>query len=261
MHEPDHDPENGVLEKFSAVELENFWAQDYPGQSHTIRTFRHDLVFADLRRRETHGLFHQLEVDLYLTGLPPFHWDPFTRQCLIFFKRLAASDQQEYRRAFKLLHSLRSATPSASASKSKPESEPEAEPVPNSEKAGFDQHVWVTIAEDGQVHTRAEPPASFFLKPDVQALGRTVRRHYFFRDQIVPDVYAFVLEHEGTVHEPAHHVYIRYFEEDFRAICQREIDTNSPYLLDGPRRSHHTCIDIPYVDPVYQPRARVPVAE
>jgi hypothetical protein len=96
------------------------------------------------------------------------------------------------------------------------------------------QTVEVTVV-DGQTHSNIDADAHRWLPRLPMATAEYFTRHYFFPNAIVPPEYAFVLQHNGVQYQPMRSVFISYDNDEFKRLCQLEIDTNSPHLLDGKR--------------------------
>jgi hypothetical protein len=209
--------------------LQAAWSKDFPGTTQSILTLRDDLIRADWSRRRARLLFHQLQSDLYLTGLPIPHWDRLTQKIFHFLERHQARTQLEFRAAFQLLHSLKSAP-------SKPAAPP---PPPKYVPAGVDFHQNAAIKiVDGKVVTETDFSAMHFLRPDIQAQALRFTRHFYFHDKHVPEPYQYVLQHAGVSYAPAHSIYITYTPAEFARLCRLELDSQSEYLLDGERLSY-----------------------
>jgi hypothetical protein len=217
---PDESPQD-----FAAMASD--WTEAFPGSSIIIESLREDLVLADWLRRRARRLLQQLKLDLHSTGLPPFYWDPFVQRHFRFLEKHASQTQNEFRKAFKLISALKPAKAEEPPPAPPPEDKRDYRPV-------VPRTVRVKVV-NGKTVTERDPGPDFLLREEVRARASGLWRTFHFKDGVIPEEYAYVLEHEGVQYEPAHIFLISYRIEDALDICRREIETKSEHLLDGPR--------------------------
>jgi len=204
-------------------EMKAGWAAEFPGSSLLIVVLRTALALADWHARHIQAQFLHLHQDLQMTGLPMQFWNADTRQTYQFMERASGRAQREFRQALRALQ----------ASYKKPEAAKPVPPPPKPpEKLNLQQTLYVTV-EDGMAKTATEMGADFFraMQPEhLEAIGWVTRQFRF--ENGVPGCYAGLLTHQGLGYEPKGALRICYRIDDFLRLCQREIDTGSPHVLD-----------------------------
>jgi hypothetical protein len=212
-------------------QLQTEWAEEYPGESKTQIALREILVASDAQRRRLQHAVDTIHAALDSTHLPMHLWsrDMFTTYRRLLRENTAA--QRNFIRALKPLQTPKTPT--------KP---PEPPPKPDLTYKGpsiFYQTGTISIVDGKTVTEVPDFPAARIL--EIGRAGKLMhyRRQLCFEDNCMPEEYAYAFTHNGETFGPAQAVFITYTEEEFFRLCQLEIDTNSPHLLDGERVSMH----------------------
>jgi len=217
------------------INLHAAWLKDLPGTSHALTTLRNDLIRTDWLRRRARNTLQHFQLELYLTLMPPQYWDRLVQHQVRFLEKQSDRAQNEFRKAFQLLQSLKPAS-------AKPE-EPAPPPKPQRIfKPYWQQNIRVSRI-NGKTVTEFEPTPEDYLKPEILNFFGVVWRNFHFRDG-VPEEYAWALHHEGVEYPPAPFILITYEPEDFKDICLRELAANSEHLLDGNRSGYSHLLQI-----------------
>jgi hypothetical protein len=219
-------------EDFTA--LQNKWKKDFPGKSNAILALRDDLVLAEFHRARIRLVFQQVQVALHLTYLPMHLWDSFTHRHYCFHERLQTRAQREFTYVLKLLQDFHNSQESRGLAKARLEPPPLSPLIGLRKIAVYQQFATIKIV-DGQIITKLDLDARHWLTAQTLDLAHSYCRHYYFPDATIPEPYAYVLSHNDETFAPARSFHITYSPEEFMRLCQLEIDTNSPYLLDGTR--------------------------
>ena len=95
---------------------------------------------------------------------------------------------------------------------------------------------------NGLTVSKTDKAADYWLnkEPPLPENARFIRQLEFM-DDIIPEEYAYVLEHNGVHYEPTHYVFLHYACPEFLRVCRLEVDTGSPHLLDGERLKTERC--------------------
>ena len=214
-------------------QLQAEWAEEYPGESKTQIALREILVATDAQRRRLQRAVDAIHAALDSTQLPMHLWsrDLFTTYRRLLRENTAA--QRNFIRALKPLQKPQIKTPP------KP---PEPPPKPDLTYRGptvFRQTASISIVDGKTVTHVPDFPAAAILKRGLYGKPAHFRRQLCFADNCMPEEYAYAFTHNGKTYGPAQTVFLTYTEEEFFRLCQLEIDTNSPHLLDGERVSMH----------------------
>lgn len=238
MIDPHPDFHSLLLPNESPEELANLisaWEKDFPGNSQLQTTLRNDLVRADWLRRRARKIFDQLQLDLYLTGLPSLLWCPFTQKHVLFFEKQAGKTQSHFSNALKLLAKFQSAPGSNKKSDEKPKP-PTLDLNPDlTGKLPFFQMIYLESV-NGEWRHRYSPPNSAFLEPDRLPLFYVAERQFLCAEDELPEQYSWVNINLGKQYPTAEAVCIRYSLEEFKRIIAEEAETGQ--LIDGKRERY-----------------------
>ena len=113
---------------------------------------------------------------------------------------------------------------------------PPEPPKPPIAKPPYLQSTEISVVNGLTVTRVADNPAAHWLNKQPPLPDDAVfMRQLEFIDDIVPEEYAYVLEHNGVRYKPTHYVFLHYACPEFLRLCRLETDTGSPHLLDGER--------------------------
>ena len=193
-----------------------------------------DLAHTQAKLLQTRTQLTTAETELEDTALPPSYWNKFVRAHLHFLERRYAHAQRLFHRAYKIAQSHARELKIAKSALLSSATEPPAllrppEPV-------FRQSADIRII-DGQPVTKISKnfTAAYWLQHLPFPEGATFCRQLGFVDGVVPEPYQYALTHEGITYDTPRTVFLHYSQDEFLRLCQLEIDTNSPHLLDGER--------------------------
>ena len=118
---------------------------------------------------------------------------------------------------------------------------PPEPPKPPIAKPPYLQTTRISVV-NGLTVSKTDKAAAYWLnkEPPLPENARFIRQLEFM-DDIVPEEYAYVLEHNGVRYEPTHYVFLHYACPEFLRVCRLEVDTSSPHLLDGERLKTERC--------------------
>jgi hypothetical protein len=211
------------------------WTEEYPGTSHALTALRDILISTDIERRAAQDSVDEARCVLDTAGIPRFWVCPVNEhyQGLV---RQNGEAQRQFTRALKALEQhlarLQARTNAAKPAKAV---EPEPKPPRPERPSLFYQTATIRIVDGKTITHVPDYPAAYWLK-----MGRYHRpaeycRQLAFEDKVMPEEYAYAFTHEGNTYGPASCVFITYSADEFFRLCQLEVDTNSPHLLDGER--------------------------
>ena len=188
------------------------------------------LNHADAHRRRCQSEFDEFQAIMDDTNLPQYLW-PAPIQKL--YKGLVQQNSQAQRDFLRIYRSL------ATQKQPKP-AEPEPPPKPDLTYRGpslFYQTAEISIVDGKTITYIPDNPAAAMLKRGPYGKPAHYMRQLCFTDNCMPEEYAYAFTHNGETFGPSMAILITYTEEEFLRLCQLEIDTNSPHLLDGERVS------------------------
>jgi hypothetical protein len=204
------------------------YQQEFPGDTHLLRTLRHRLVKADWQLRRLDTAFTQLQFQLHQTGLPMHHWDTRTHRVLKTHQHHLSHADRDFQRAHKALQSAHNQSP-------KPEqTKPEAPPKPGSPVTYY-QTAEIKLVDGKTVTKILDCDAAYWLSKPSWPHAAGFARQLWFEDLIVPEPYQYALTHNDVAQAPCRCITIKYSPQEFMRLCRLEIDSNSEHLLDGKR--------------------------
>jgi hypothetical protein len=215
------------------TQLRAEWTEEYPGTSLALTALRDILISTDIERRAAQYAADEARTLLDAAGIPRF-WPCLAKDHYHRLERQNAQAQRHFTRALKALEQhLARKNAAKPAQPPKPEKPPE--PSRPELPSLFYQTGSISIVDGKTITKVPDYPAEYWLK-----MGRYHRpaeycRQLAFEDNLMPEEYAYAFEHQGETYGPARCVFITYAADEFFRLCQLEVDTNSPHLLDGER--------------------------
>lgn len=173
--------------------------------------------------------FDQLQILLDGTQLAPHQWKPAIHHLYDTLARRNSQAQRDYLRA------LNHQPIPKPIKESPPAPPPEPEPKPNFRDRIVRQSAEIRAAPDGKALTVSVDYSNAFFLARTDWNATSFCRTLCFEDGVVPEEYAYANTHNGKTHSFDRTVFIYYAPEEFMRICQLEIDSQSPHLLDGER--------------------------
>jgi hypothetical protein len=216
------------------ADLRRKWETEFPGHTAAIAALREIVIDAEATARHTRAAFQHLQLLTENTGIDRYAWPPPLFKRFTELRRHQAEDNRHFTLA---LQALQNACASQKTSEAKTSAKTLEEPPPppaEPSKVMHNQSVEVTVI-DGQVVTTAEPGAAFWCRVNVWDDTASFCRHFHFPNAIIPETYAWVLTHQGVTHPPRPRMSIYYSPEEFKRLCELELETASEHLLDGKR--------------------------
>ena len=209
------------------------WINEYPGDSRALTTLREILISADCQRLAARQSLDDAQSLLAVHEVQHF-WTPPLNKSHHHLTRQNAQAERHFIRALQALEAH------LAHHKPAPPKPPEPPPKPDLTYRGptvFRQTASISIVDGKTVTHVPDFPAAAILKRGLYGKPAHFRRQLCFADNCMPEEYAYAFTHNGETSGPAQAVFITYTEEEFFRLCQLEIDTNSPHLLDGERVS------------------------
>lgn len=207
------------------------WESEFPVDTAFLAALRDSLIEADCNHLQSRAAFHALNTFLESAGQPMYLWPASLLKHFEALKRRARSDDRHFTHALLTLQTTLAAH-QASAAKIAAEAPP---PAPEPGSIYHEQMVFVRVV-DGRVITEIPRPAAFWCNKKLWTKPNILfTRRYFFSHNVVPPEYAYVLTDEDETHPPGRVFALTYTGLEFARLCQLELDTNSPCLIDGER--------------------------
>ncbi len=206
------------------------WQSEFPQNTHLLSTLRYNLALAELSLQHAQLAFLQLRQQLDATG-PMYSWEPELLTTYLLLRHNQSFAQHEFRRALHTLQTAHSTHLLAEKLKSEtpaPPLMPQFRPIP------IRQNIKIEM-ENGELTTEIDLTAENVWNGQPWPENTPFWRDFYFPDALIPDAYAWVLTHEDVTHQPTHHISILYSQQEFLRLCKLEIDTQSPFVLDGER--------------------------
>jgi hypothetical protein len=165
------------------------------------------------------------------TRLPQYLWPAQIRK---LYKTLVQENSQAQRDFLRIYRALSAHKPPKPPEPEPPPPEPKPKPEITFRERLFRQSAEIRVIDGKGVTVAVDYSAQFFLSQTWEnATGFC--RTLCFEDGIVPEEYAYANTHNGKTYPFATAVFLYYSPEEFLRLCQLEVDTNSPHLLDGTR--------------------------
>ncbi len=197
------------------------------------------LAFAQslLTRSRTELQTFQSEIDTY--HRPMHQWHPVLLKHHTLLDRQHTSHLRQFHAAES---ALRLRDSQHAAAKHQSEAPPPPKP-PVDQRSPYRQNIEITVV-DGKVISKGVPTARHYLENNFFHKASEFIRHYYFPDAEVPDEYASVLENNGNYYGLRKSVFIGYKPEEFRRMCQFELDNNCEHFPEGERLTYYRGPDI-----------------
>jgi len=196
------------------------------GHLETLRT-----EYADVHRRfaKSKAELGAFELHLEELGIPKWEWPKQVLKCLIELKR-------EWESHLKILLRLGNELKAFEGPVHKKTENDEKLPAKPTRiyTAPYRQSVNVQIV-DGKTVTRFGYDAAHWIKANAWYMVTRFQRAFTFVDKQIPPEYAYVLEHNGLRYGPTDAIFIEYESDEFKRMCEREVETQSEHALDGER--------------------------
>jgi len=188
--------------------------------------------YADTHRRfeKSKAELAVFELRLEELGIPKWEW---RKQVLTFLILLKREWERDLKNLLRLGNELKAFERPAAAEK--PEKVEKA-PVKPAEiyPVTYKQTVEVRIV-DGKAVTRFNWDAAHWIQVNAWHIATRFQRIFNFIGKQIPPEYAYVLEGNGFRYGPTDVVYIEYEKDEFKRICEREVEAQTGLALDGER--------------------------
>ncbi len=196
-------------------------------------TLQSDLIHAENRRNRLRHQLDAFELALEQIQLPAHRWrDSIHKRLRTLELRFYQADRQ--------FHRSRRLIATETVAQAKPTINKNSKPAQEHRPT---QIVPITLRQaarieviDGQTITKIiDTESKWFVENQSFDEGVRFCRTLEFPEGIVPPEYAYAATHNGETFSGFGWVFIYYSKEEFIRICQQELDTQSPHLLDGER--------------------------
>ena len=189
-------------------------------------------AYADARRRfaKSKAELDVFELRLDGLGIPKWEWRKQVLRCLIQLKR---EWERDLKNVLRLGQELRACEVPAAA---KVEKRPAVQPT-KIYPVTYTQKVEVKVV-DGKTETRITPDGAHWIKASAWHVATSFLRVYCFPGKQIPPEYDYVLEHKGFRYAPTELVYLEFETDEFKRICELEVEMQSEHALDGERLAY-----------------------